>query len=149
MIDKSMKIEILFLFVIILVSSLTANSYAKPSNNSPPFIVFVQTQVRNSNGQIVAYLESSKILVAEPERLQKMLDVLPVSLTFTRGEQEFELIQIVTETPVKEPNAIARTTLVTAIDGKQVSLVYYIHDGFLIVPGDTITSAWSVIRPVR
>ena len=144
-----MKIQILFLFVIILGSSLTANSYAKSSNNSPPFIVFVQTQVRNSDGQIVAYLESNKIFVAEPERLQKMLDVLPVKSTFTRGEQEFEIIQIVIEAPVKEPNAIARTTLGTVIDGKQVSLVYYTHDGFLIVPGDTITSAWSVIRPVR
>lgn len=138
---------LLIVFVFVLFVPIAENSFAQSNNTQ--FSVFVQTQIRNSNGHLVAYLETNKVLILEPQMFDDFLDQKSPLTNMTRAGQNFELVRIDIETRITQPDVISKTALGTIVDGKQTVTVYFDHNGFPIVEGDTITSIWTVIRPAR
>lgn len=142
-----MKYLCIAAFILLLGNCLVATSYAQSSEINKTFFIFVQTQIRNSDGNLVAYLEANKIAILQPERLDKFLDSKHVISTMTRGSQDYELIQVDLVKKVEETDVISKTVLGTLENNEPVLLAASDHDGYPIVPGDTITSIWTVIRP--
>ena len=144
-----MKYLIIPIFVLLL-ASFFSNSYAQSTETiNKTFFVFVQTQIRNSDGQLVAYLEANKITIPQPERLDRFLDSKHVISTINRGGQNYEVIQVDLTKKVQDTDVISKTVLGVMENDKPVLLAASDHDGYPIVSGDTITSIWTIIRPAH
>ncbi|MGI0082466.1 MAG: hypothetical protein ACREAG_04095 [Nitrosopumilaceae archaeon] len=143
-----MKTIIAVIFVLLVPAVLDTYAQSSESVNTT-FFIFVQTQVRNSDGQLVAYLEANKIAIIQPEKLDKFLDSKPIISIIASGKQDFELIQVDVEKQVEESDVISKTVLGTMENDIPVLLAVSDHDGYPIASGDTVTSIWTVIRPAR
>ncbi len=137
------------LLVVLLVSAcifIPAASYAE----TPNLIVFVQIKVRDSSGNLVSYMESTKITLVNATMLTQLLDQgSPVmeKKIMQSGGQKFEVIKV-NDTIVQPSQTVVSKNIISATDGKNSHIVIYAdHDGYPVVKGDTTTAYWTIIRP--
>ena len=113
--------------------------------------IFVQTSVKNSDGQLVTYLESSKFSHLDLSALDSFLDFeasqgsAPI---ITINGKQYETIRRVQSQSFDSEGLVASTILYDNIDGKLVPLARFTHDGYATILGDTLESIWTFIRPV-
>jgi hypothetical protein len=124
------------------------NSYAQTPNN---LAIFVQIKVVDSGGNLVSYLEATKILVANVAKLNLLLDqnspVFSKSYV-TNGAQKFEVIKA-NDTVVHQSDTIVSQNMISSSDGLHSAVLATAdHDGYPVVKGDTATAYWTIIRPV-
>ena len=144
------KIILASLFFLVIIS-LINHSEAYQTDVKDGLFIFVQTTVRNSDGQLVAYLESSKFTNLNLELLGPFLD-----LEASRGndpivtinEKEYQVIRRVQSKTFTSNDLVASTLLSDSIDGKLTIIARFAHDGYPVSPGDTLESMWTFIRPV-
>ena len=144
-------------FIILLISILSVtliipSSFAQnsPAPNSDVYI-FVQTFVRNSDGNLVHYFENDKFT-------DKNLAALDVFLDFeaSRGNapeydlegKKFQLIQRSKVLKIDSFQLVASTKLEDTENPISEFLVRYAHDGFFLTPGDELTQVWTFFREI-
>ena len=136
------------LFFLVIVS-LTNYSQAYQTEIEDGFFVFVQTTVRNSDGQLVTYLESSKFTHLDLEALGPFLDFEasrgndPI---VTIDDKEYQVIRRVQSKTFPSDDLVASTLLSDIVDGKLTLLARFAHDGYPVSSGDTLESVWTFIR---
>jgi len=136
-----------FLFAI----SFTNNTQAVQTEIEDEIFIFVQTTVRNSDGQLIVYLESSKFTDLNLKLLGPFLDFEasrgndPV---VTINENEYQVIRRVQSKTFPSDDLVASTILSDTVDGKLTMLARFAHDGYPVSPGDTLESTWTFIRSV-
>lgn len=141
---------ILFAFAF-LVFPLSNSFGAYQSEIGDDAFVFVQTSIRNSDGQLVVYLESTKFTDFNLAALESFLDY-----EATRGndpivmidDQQYQIIQRVQSQSFNSEGLVASTILYDNVDEKPVILARFAHDGYPTIPGDTMESIWTFVRPV-
>ena len=135
---------------ILAVISFANHSQASEPNVDKGIFIFVQTTVRNSEGQLVTYLESSKFTDVNLQLLGPFLDS-----EARRGNDpivaidggEYQVIRRVQSKTFSSDDLVASTILSDTVDGKLVMLARFAHDGYPVTPGDTLESMWTFIRP--
>ena len=144
-------------FIILLISILSVtliipSSFAQnsPAPNSDVYI-FVQTFVRNSDGNLVHYFENDKFT-------DKNLAALDVFLDFeaSRGNapeydlegKKFQLIQRSKVLEIDSFQLVASTKLEDPENPISPFLVRYAHDGYFLTPGDELTQVWTFFREI-
>ena len=135
----------------LVVMSLTNFSQAYETNIEDGIFIFVQTTVRNSDGQLVVYLESSKFTDLNLELLGPFLDFEASrgdDPTVTINEKEYQVIRRVQSKTFPVDDLVASTILSDTVDGKLTMLARFAHDGYPVSPGDTLESTWTFIRSV-
>ena len=138
------------LFFLISIS-LTNYTQAYQTDIEDGNFIFVQTTVRNSDGQLIVYLESSKFTDLNLELLGSFLDFEasrgndPI---VTINEEEYQVIRRVQSKTFERDDLVASTILSDAVDGKLTMLARFAHDGYPVSSGDTLESMWTFIRPV-
>ena len=133
------------------IISLTNQTQAYDADIEKGLFIFVQTTVRNSDGQLVNYLESSKFTDLNLKSLGPFLD-----FEATRGndpivtinEKEYQVIRRVQSKTFPTEDLVASTILSDDVDGKLTMLARFAHDGYPVSEGDTLESMWTFIRPV-
>ena len=138
------------LFFLVIIS-LTNYTQAYQTDIKEGLLIFVQTTVRNSDGQLLTYLESSKFTDLNLELLGPFLD-----FEATRGNdpivtingEEYQVIRRVQSKTFPSEDLVASTILSDTIDGKLTMLARFAHDGYPVSAGDTLESMWTFIRPV-
>ena len=113
--------------------------------------IFVQSTIRNSDGILVAYLESSKFTDLNKPALESFLD-----FEASRGNdpiitidgQNYQVIRRVQSQSFDSDGLVASTILSDSVDGKLTVLARFTHDGYPTVSGDTLESMWTFVRPV-
>jgi hypothetical protein len=138
------------LFFLVIIS-LTNYTQAYQTNIGDGLFIFVQTNVRNSDGQLVTYLESSKFTDLNLELFGQFLD-----FEASRGNdpivtingEEYQVIRRVQSKTFPSEDLVASTILSDTIDGKYTMLARFAHDGYPVSQGDTLESMWTFIRPV-
>ena len=113
--------------------------------------VFVQSTIRNSDGTLVVYLESSKFTHLNLPALQSFLD-----FEASRGndpivsidEENYQVIQRAQSYSFDSEGLVASTVLYDNVDGKTIALARFAHDGYPVIYGDTLKSIWTFVRPV-
>lgn len=141
---------ILFGFVFLLVpsSNIFGITQTNPGDN---IFVFVQTTIRNSDGTLVVYLESTKFSDLNAPALESFLDYEasrgndPV---ITIDGQQYQIIQRIQSQSFDSERLVASTILSDNINGKSILLARFAHDGYLTISGDTMESMWTFVRPV-
>jgi len=113
--------------------------------------IYVQTLIRNSDGQLVTYLGSSSFTNLDINALKILLDTEATAddPVFTIDDRKFQLIKREKTLPQQKENGIASTLLYHTKDGKTSLVARFAHDGYRIIEGDTVTSIWTFIRPVN
>jgi len=141
---------ILFGFIFLLVP--LSNSFgATQTEVGDDVFIFVQTTVRNADGQLVVYLESTKFTDLNLSAVKSLLD----SET-SRGNDpvitidglQYQVIRRVQTQTFDTEDLVASTILSDNVDGKSVLVARFAHDGYPVIPGDTLESMWTFIRPV-
>ena len=142
-------VSLVSLVIFVVFASLVGNSYAQSSEQTRQVFIFVQTQIRNSDGQLVAYLEANKIFLVDLDSLNGFLDTLAPQQKLSRAGQNYDLFKTDIQNKITSPSVISTTALGTVLDGKEVLFAYSDHDGYPLVSGDTVRSIWTIIRPTR
>jgi len=146
-----MKYGFIFAGLFFLVA-LSLTNYTLALEPQPDGVfIFVQTTIRNSDGQLVTYLESSKFTNVDFDLLGPFLD-----FEASRGEdpivtvdgKEYEVIRRVQNKTFDRDDLVASTILSDLIDGKLTMIARFAHDGYPVSEGDTLQSMWTFIRPV-
>ncbi len=141
---------ILFSFAFLLFPM--SNSFgAYQTELGDEVFIFVQSTVRNSDGVLVAYLESSKFTDLNKPALESFLD-----FEASRGNdpiitidgQNYQVIRRVQSQSFDSEGLVASTILSDNVDGKPTVLARFAHDGYPVVSGDTLESMWTFVRPV-
>ncbi len=112
--------------------------------------ILVQTIVRNSDGVLIAYLESSKFTTLDIPALQSLLDSEAPrgSALVSIDGQSYQVIRRAQEKTFADNDVIASTNLHDSIDGQRVHIARFSHDGYPVSPGDTLESIWTFVRSV-
>lgn len=144
-----MKLPLAVVFTFVLMLPF-ANSYAQtPPNN---LAIHVQIKVENSDGALVAYLETDKVIVTDYASLSALLDTNSPILhkkIISVGDQKYELIKA-TDVLVHTSPTIVSENLISAQGGGIAPELLGIadHDGYPVIPGDKVTTYWTILRPV-
>jgi len=138
------------LAVLIIASAgllVPVNSYAQTPSNLG---IFVQIKVIDSGGNLVSYLEATKVTVVDVGKLNLLLDQnSPVfSKSFvTNGNQKFEVIKA-NDTVIHPSATIVSQNMISETNGQHsVVLATADHDGYPVVKGDRVTAYWTIVRP--
>ncbi|WP_297594569.1 hypothetical protein [Nitrosopumilus sp.] len=141
---------ILFSFVLLLFP--LSNSFGVTQTElGDDIFIFVQTTIRNSDGILVVYLESTKFSDLNLPALESFLDFEasrgndPV---ITINGEQFQVIRRIQSYSFDSEQLVASTILSDVIDDKPTVLARFAHDGYTTVPGDTLESMWTFVRPV-
>jgi hypothetical protein len=113
--------------------------------------VFVQTTIRNSDGSLVVYLESSKFTNLNATALESFLDYEATrgnDPLITINEEQYQVIRRIQSLSFNSEGLVASTILSDNVNGKSILLARFAHDGYPTIPGDTIESIWTFVRPV-
>ena len=134
----------------LIVISLTNYTQAFQTEIGDDLFIFVQTTIRNSDGQLVTYLESSKFTDLNLELLGPFLDSEAArgdDPIVTINGEEYQVIRRVQSKIFPSDDLVASTILSDSVDGKLTMLARFAHDGYPVTPGDTLESMWTFIRP--
>ena len=145
---KSISIFSSILFLVLI--SMTSQSEAVQTDIEKGLLIFVQTTVRNPDGQLVTYLESSKFTDLNLDLLGPFLDFEASrgnDPTITIEGKEYQVIRRVQSKTFTSDDLVASTILSDTIDGKLVMLARFAHDGYPVSSGDTLESMWTFVRP--
>jgi len=138
------------LFFLVIIS-LTNYTQAYQTEIGEDFFIFVQTTIRNSDGQLVVYLESSKFTDLNLELLGPFLDLEAPNgddPIVTINDKKYQIIRRVHTQIFPTQDLVASTNLSENLDGKIILLARFAHDGYTVSQGDTLQSVWTFIRPV-
>ena len=116
---------------------------------STPYI-FVQIIHRDSNGNLISYLQSDKMTSIDLPALNYLLDE-ESSEKDPIYNIDGKKLQVITRQFVETRDSqdlLANTQLLVDVNNIEVMAVRFIHDGFRIISGDTITTVWSFARDV-
>jgi len=133
-------------FVLILSSAFAQNELKSDS-----VYIFVQTFVRDSDGNLVHYFENDKFTDKNLAALEVFLD-----LEASRGNapiydmegKKFQLIQRSKVLEIDSYQLVASTKLEDSENPISKSLARYAHDGFFLTPGDETTQVWTFFREI-
>jgi len=145
-----MKILIILLLVIVFFTTIeiSYSQLVSPKHVQDVPQVLLQLQLRNSDGQLVAYVEATKILRINSDLLNEYLDTLPSKKAITIDGKNYELFQFQrrTETFVKTHSMALFDLKVLPIDGTSRTALTMNHDAYQVEAGDKISVFWTVIR---
>ena len=142
---------ILFSFVLLLFP--IGNSFgAVQSQLGDDVFIFVQSIVRNSDGTLAVYLESSKFSEINYSELNSFLDFEVLhgkSGIIIIDSQDYQVVRRVQSQSFAEDGLVARTSISYENSNREyVALAIFPHDGYSIKSGDTLETMWTFIRSV-
>jgi len=145
-----MKFQLcLWLFVFILGFTLFGNSFAQKataSSEEPSLpLVSLQLQLRNSEGQLITYIEPTTMYIVNLSMVHEFLDTIENKTIIEKDGQMFELIQYESLVIFSSTQQIATYAMVY----KEKHSLVFRHDGFIALPGDTLDVSWKIIRTIQ
>ena len=110
--------------------------------------IIVQIEIRDSNENLVGYIETDRITVQNFEGLSIILDDMSKNSENTKimniDDKKYQVI-----TGVGNANYVSDTTVsISAITDDGQTIVYANYDGFPIRTGDIVITTWTMIRLV-
>lgn len=144
-----MRIQIfLLVFIFIFGFTLIDNSYGQrdTAQREDPSLpqVSLQLQLRNSEGQLVTYLEPTVMYITNIAMVHEFLDTKDKKIIEKNGEK-FELIQYDSKEFFTTTKQIATYGMVY----KETHVLIFRHDGYIATPGDTLDISWKIIRTIQ
>ena len=109
--------------------------------------IFVQIQIRDSNQNLVGYIETDRITVENLEELSLILDDMSKNPENTKiviiDDVQYQVITGIGEAKFFSDQLVSRS----AITDDRKPLAYANYDGFQVKSGDLVITTWTMIRP--
>ena len=145
-----MKFQLcLLLFVFILGFTLFGNSFvqqATASSEEPSLpLVSLQLQLRNSEGQLITYIEPTTMYILNIKRVHEFLDTKENKKIIEKEGEMFEVIQY--EQIFRFDKTAQYATY--GMYYKDFFPLLFRHDGYLTSPGDTLDVFWKITRTIQ
>ena len=113
--------------------------------DDPSFVeITLQIQLRDSDGQLVAYYEPTRIWVVDSKLTHEYLDTKENKSIISKDGRNLEVIMW--EQSESYRGGDYETAFGFYKDGDLAIIDF--SDGFLAEPGDTSSQFWTVVRPV-
>ena len=144
--------QLLFLAVLIFIPPLSfaelADHTFDTSIEEAQIYIIVQIEIRDSNENLVGYIETDRITVQNFEGLSIILDDMSKNPENTKmmniDDKKYQVI-----TGVGNANYVSDTIVsISAITDDGKTIVYANYDGFPIRTGDILITTWTMIRLV-
>ena len=143
---------VLCIFSIIVFSIFSSEAFAQTSQPEDNiFTMFVQVTVRNSDGELVTYMESSKLYGIDKKIINDSLDYMSSSgeiPIFQLNDTKFQVFIIQTTTEFDSNTMYNRALYDVTVNEQTYSAAKFQFDGFLTSPGDEVTAVWTIARLV-
>jgi hypothetical protein len=109
----------------------------------------LQLQLFDKNGQLVSYVEGSKIVLVDPELLDRYLDALPNKKIIEKDGKKYDLFQWVgPHDRFDKDHSMSTYTHYVWVGNAYVAGLMVLHNSYPVQPGDTTNVYWTVLRPV-
>ena len=142
---------VLCIFSIIIFSAFTSEAFAQISNPDDIFFMFIQVTLRDSDGHLITYMESNKLVNIDKKIINDSLDHLSSYMEipiFELNDTKFQVFIIETTTEFDSNTMYANAFYDVTIDEQTYSAAKFQFDGFLPSPGDESTAVWTIARLV-
>jgi len=140
---------VLCIFSIIVFSVFSTEVFAQPVPGDDIFFVFIQVTLRNSDGELVTYMESEKLFDVNKKIISNSLDHLSSSTEipiFELNNVKFQVFVIESVTEFDSSTMFANAYYNVTIDDRTYSAARFQFDSFLTSPGDEVTAVWTIAR---
>jgi hypothetical protein len=143
-----MKI-LIFLLIFVVGFTLVGESYAQrqvsPQEDPSLYEVSLQLQLRNSEGQLITYMEPSTMYINNLRMVHEYLDTKENKKIIEKDGEKLELIQY--EQIFRFDKTAQYSTLEMRYKNDYVLL--FRHDGYFTSPGDTVDAFWKITRTIQ
>ena len=142
---------VLCIFSIIVFSVFSTEVFAQPVPEDDIFYMFVQVTLRNSDGDLVTYMESDKLFDVDRKIIGDSLDHFSSSMEipiFQLNDVKFQVFIVETVTEFDSSTMFANAYYNVTIDEQTHPAARFQFDGFLTSPGDEITAIWTFAKVV-
>jgi len=143
-----MKI-LIFLLIFVISITLVGESYAQmqkdPQEDPSLFEVSLKLQLRNSDGQLITYIEPTTMYIRNIEMVHEYLDTKENKKIIEKDGITLESIQYEQTFRFSETKQIATLGMVY----KDTFVLLFRHDGYLTSPGDTLDAFWKITRTIQ
>ena len=143
---------VLCIFSIIAFSVFSSEAFAQISQPEDDiFFIFIQVTLRNSDGQLITYLESQKFFDVDNKMINDSLDYFSSSMeipVFQLNDIKFQVFIIETNTEFDSNTMYTNAYYDVTIDEQTYSAARFTFDSFLTSPGDEVTAVWTIARLV-
>jgi len=142
---------VLCIFSIIVFSVFSTEVFAQPVPGDDIFFMFIQITLRNSDGELVTYMESDKLINIDRKIINDSLDHISSSVEipiFELNDVKFQVFIIETITEFDSSTMYANAYYNVTIDEQTYSAAKFHFDSFLTSPGDESTVIWTIARVV-
>jgi len=155
--SKQFRLALVTIIAITIIS-LAGYSYGQSISLQPSYsyqdsktFIFVQTFLRNSNGQLITYLGSDQFTDIDVVALESLLTLENTENDpiITINGQKYHVIKRGLTIPQEKENVIASTILASTHGGVTTWIARFAHDGYPIIEGDQVTTIWTFIRPIQ
>ncbi len=144
---RFMRIHI-FLLVFVVGFALVGESYGQrdvaPQEDPSLPEVSLQLQLRNSDGQLVTYIEPTTMYISNIKWVHEFLDTKENKIIEKDGET-FEVIQYKQTFRFYDTAQYATYGMYY----KGFFPLLFRHDGYLTAPGDTLDVYWKITRTIQ
>lgn len=113
--------------------------------------IFVQVIHKDSDGNLLAYLQSDRVTDANLDMINEMLEhesARGVDPIYQKDGNVFQVITRENTLHFDSPLMYASTSLNQDVDNEQVTILRLPHDGFRVLPGDSIKVIWIFVKSV-
>ncbi len=135
-------------FILFGIVAISYVQFSVAQQNEGLAEIFIQIQVRDSNGYLVGYTEGQP-QIFYLEKIIEWLEPQANKTIIKQGEKNFELMQYEYKIISDTTKASGAYFLQLPIDGNMKTVLYFHHDSFHLSPGDTVKILWTLIRPVN
>jgi len=143
-----MKIEIFVLFFVVgfaLIDNSFGQGVVYPQEDPSLLEVSLQLQLRNSDGQLVTYIEPTTMYISNIKMVHEFLDTKENKKIIEKDGETFEVIQY--EQTFRFDKTAQYATYGMSYNGDFPLL--FRHDGYLTSPGDILDVFWKITRTIQ
>ena len=154
---------LVLLIIIPIMSTITAQEDVKMSLISKPvteisqkdvlsFYAFVQIIHRDSDGNLLAYIESDDMQDIDKDSIIELINYESSQGNAPIYQVNANTIEVITRQQISQVETIFLSTdskLVSNFldkDGKEIITLRFTHDGYMAFPGDTVITYWNFVK---
>ena len=113
--------------------------------------IYAQVEIQDSSGNLVSYLETSNARIADPSQFNQIINenISQFKRTVVNTQEgDIEILQVNETFVHKSPTIVSLNLISLKTPAGPKTLVVADHDGFPVVPGDKMTTYWTIVRTV-
>lgn len=133
-------------------TALDTNNDIVREGGATTVFILVQSTIRDSEGRLVAYLESTKFAYLDRPALEVFLDHEVTNSgndpIITIDDKQYQVVRRVLHQTFDSDGLVASTKLSDKVGEIPRLLARFAHDGYPVTTGDTLESMWTFVRTV-